>query len=208
MPFPPPKVLVMIDQEIWKDVKGYEGLYLVSNFGRVKRLPLGKQYPGRQTHNNIRKPIIKNGYYVVNLSKNNIVKYFLVHRLVAMAFLPNPDNLPCINHKDETRTNNRVENLEWCSYRYNANYGTGTLRQRISRAENPNNIAIRKLVGEKNSKAVRQYTPNGEFVAEYKSMTEASQKTGIHITSIVRHCKGRIGNTIGRKVRKYIFRYA
>lgn len=197
-----------MDQEIWKDVKGYEGLYLVSNFGRIKRLPLGKQYPSRQTHNNIRKLAIKNGYYVVNLSKNGVVKYCFVHRLVAIAFLPNPDNLPFINHKDETRTNNRVENLEWCTHQYNVNYGTARIRQSISRANNPNEPAIRKLVGEKNSRAVRQYTPNGEFVAEYKSMTEASQKTGIHITSIIRHCKGRVGNPIGRKVRKYIFRYA
>lgn len=131
--------------EIWKDIPGFEGLYQVSNLGRVKRLPLGKQWPYRRTHNNIRKQHIKNGYYQVNLSKENKVKWICVHRLVALAFIPNPNNLPCINHRDENKLNNNIENLEWCSYAYNANYGTVRQRQVESMKRNdPLNIRAQK----------------------------------------------------------------
>ena len=114
--------------EEWRPIKGYEGLYEVSNLGRIKRLPLGKQWPYRQTHNKIRRLKKSNrGYLVVNLSKQNKVKFYAVHRLVAAAFIPNTGNLPQINHKDENKTNNRVENLEWCNAKYNICYGTGRI---------------------------------------------------------------------------------
>lgn len=197
-----------MNEEIWKDIPGYEGYYQVSNLGRVKSLPRGKQWPYRQTHNNIRKIKKTNrGYFSVNLCTNNEAKWFMVHRLVAMAFIPNPNNLPCVNHKDENKTNNRVENLEWCTYKYNANYGTGIDRQKKSRAANPNNENIRRIIGEKNSKAVRAYTPNGTLVGEYKSLKEASKALNVHISSIVRHCNGRVGNNINRPIRKYRFEY-
>lgn len=206
-------------EEKWLSIVGYEGVYEVSNLGRIKSLPRGKQWPYRQTHNNIRKPHLTNKYYSVNLSKNGKTKWHLVHRLVAMAFLPNPDNLPCINHKDENRLNNFIaikkdgsvdfekSNLEWCSYKYNANYGTGIQRQAISRKSNPNDPISRKKVGEMNSKPVRQLTPDGIPIAEFKSMMDASAATGVHISTIIRHCKGYVGNDMGRKVRKFIFEY-
>lgn len=195
--------------EVWKDVPGYEGLYLVSNQGRVKRLPIGKQWSYRKTHNNIRKPkLATNGYFQVNLSKNNKVKFYNIHRLVAMAFIPNPLNLPCVNHKNEIKTDNRVQNLEWCTILYNCNYGTGVERQKISRINNPNDKFARKLVGIKNSKPVRQLTPDGEFIALHRSLTDASLATGVHISQISRHCNGKVGNNINRPVRKYKFEYA
>lgn len=104
--------------EIWKPVVGYEGLYEVSNKGRVR---------GTNTYSH-KEPIIlsqykrKDGYRSVNLSKNNLKRTRTVHRLVATAFLPNPDNLEMVNHKDENRENNTVENLEWCTRAYNQNY--------------------------------------------------------------------------------------
>lgn len=105
--------------EIWKDITGYEGLYQVSNLGRVK----STQY-FHGTNERILKPIsTHNGYFRVHLRKDGKLKTFKIHRLVAEAFIPNPDNLPQINHKDEDKTNNRVDNLEWCSARYNCNYG-------------------------------------------------------------------------------------
>lgn len=195
-------------EEIWKDIPGYEGLYKVSNYGRVLSLPRGKQWPYRQTHNNIRKQRVKGHYYQVNLSKDGKTKCLLVHRLVALAFIANPLNLPCVNHKDENPLNNRVDNLEWCTYQYNANYGTGVQRQAISRKNNPNDPISRKIVGEINSKPVRQLTPDGIPIAEFKSLTEASTTTGVSISTIIRHCKGRVWNNMGRKVRKYIFEYA
>lgn len=103
-------------QEIWKDVCGYEGLYQVSSFGNVKSVNRKKQILLKLKKN-------KEGYCRVGLSKNKKQKWFSVHKLVAMAFLENVENFPCINHKDENKLNNQVENLEWCSYKYNNNYG-------------------------------------------------------------------------------------
>ena len=109
--------------EIWKDIKGYEGLYQVSNMGRIKSLGNDKT---RKEKILSLKPNNK-GYIIVHLCKNGKRKHFSVHRLVAEAFLPNPDNLPVVNHKIddfEHRSDNRVENLEWCTVEYNNNYGT------------------------------------------------------------------------------------
>ncbi len=190
-------------EEIWKDIHGYEGLYQVSNLGRVKSLPRGKQWPYRQTHNNIRKPKLnKNGYLCVNLSKENNVQWFNVHRLVAMTFLPNPDNLPFVNHKDETRTNNCIENLEWCTHEYNCAYGTARERQRKSRAANPKDKAVRRIVGDKLSIAVNMLSPNGAFIKSFKSITEASDSMGIDKGAIIAWCKGK-----RTKSRKYRFEY-
>lgn len=119
-------------EEIWKPVLGYEGLYEVSSYGRVKsvdryvkacyekyRLHKGKVLsPAKDRY----------GYLSVVLSYNGKHKTITVHILVAQAFIPNPDDLPIINHKDEDKTNNRVENLEWCTAKYNMNYGTRNIR--------------------------------------------------------------------------------
>ena len=103
-------------EEIFKDVKGYEGYYEVSNLGRVR----STSYKGTR----ILKPSLKSRYKIVVFCINQIKVHKLVHRLVAEAFIPNPDNLPQVNHKDEDKTNNCVENLEWCDVKYNSNFGT------------------------------------------------------------------------------------
>lgn len=102
--------------ETWKDIEGYEGLYQVSNFGRIKSLG-GK----RRSHKEdiILKLGIRNTYNVINLRKNNQKKSFQVHRLVAKAFIPNPNDFPIVNHKDENPLNNKVDNLEWCTQQHN-----------------------------------------------------------------------------------------
>jgi hypothetical protein len=108
----------MVD-EIWIDINGYEGLYLISNYGRVKSL--------NYLHHGIVKILkqgIRNGYSYVTLQKNGNIKKEYVHRLVASAFIKNPLNYPEVNHKDEVKTHNCVENLEWCDKKYNCNYGT------------------------------------------------------------------------------------
>lgn len=128
-------------EEIWKDVKGFESLYMVSNLGRVKNVPhyVIREYYRPSTGDNIEdklyiKEVLLNPkkkyhhkdrgiynyfYYGVSLRKDG--KYYnkSIHRLVAEAFLPNPNNLPCVNHKDENRLNNCVDNLEWCTYQHN-----------------------------------------------------------------------------------------
>ena len=119
-------------EEIWKDIKGYEGLYQVSNLGNVKSLSRvsiqGHILPTK---------ILKfgynlQGYKIVGLHRDGSSKTRTVHRLVAEAFIPNSNNYPCINHIDENKQNNRVDNLEWCTYEYNNNYGTSTDRMRKS----------------------------------------------------------------------------
>ena len=103
------------DKQVWKDIKNYEGLYEVSNYGNVRSLKFGKIRYLKPANNG-------NGYNDVILCKNGQKKHFKVHRLVANAFIENPNNYPQINHKDEDKTNNKVENLEWCDNQYNTRY--------------------------------------------------------------------------------------
>ena len=163
--------------EIWKDIKGFEGRYQVSNLGRVRSLDWPR-HKGR-----VLKLIYGKrwGYYVVHLAHaDGYIKYTTVHRLVAIAFIPNPDNLPEVNHKDENKLNNVVcfnpdgsidtdrTNLEWCTGLYNLRYGT--------RAERMN-----KLVNEPRMRPVNQYDFDGELINTYPSINEAS-KIGAHST--------------------------
>ena len=114
--------------ENWKNIKGYEGFYQVSNLGRIKSVERDIYCQNGIVHHlkeKILVPALNNkGYQYVNLSKNGKGKLMLVHRLVAMAFIPNPENKPQVNHKDENPLNNCVDNLEWCTASYNALYGT------------------------------------------------------------------------------------
>lgn len=130
-------------EEQWKDIKGHEGLYEVSNFGNVRSL----DRVIRAKHNGtmLRKGRIltpfyeeKKGYYQVSLSKDGKNKKHRVHRLVASAFLDNPHNYTDVNHKDEVKTNNNVDNLEWCTRKYNNNYGTKPERTRKAMMGNTN----------------------------------------------------------------------
>ena len=127
-------------EEIWKDIEGYEGLYQVSNLGRVRSLdrvvirphPKDKHLCEYKIKGRILVQLpLTSGYLFVHLHKEQMHIQATVHRLVAMAFVPNPHNYPCINHKDENKHNNFVSNLEWCTSSYNKRYGTG----RKSRSE-------------------------------------------------------------------------
>ena len=157
----------MTEEEIWCPIKGYESLYEVSDQGRVKSLKFGKE--------RILKPVRKlNGYLQIGLWKNGENKTYSIHRLVAKTFIPNPDNLPEVNHKDENKTNNKSENLEWCDQKYNNNYGTRVKRQ-----------------SDKCSKPVIQLTKDGEFVREWKSMNDVQRNLGYSNGNISSCCTGR-----------------
>lgn len=173
-------------KEYWKPVVGYEELYQVSNWGRVKSLPRN----GTVKYARILKPgTNRYGYLYVNLCKDGKVKTFTVHRLVAEAFLPNPDNLPCINHKDECKTNNNVDNLEWCTYEYNINYGTRT--ERMSKSK----------INGKRSKTVLQYTLDGQFVREWPSAMECD-RNGYDQGNVSACCRGKL-----KKYKNFIWKY-
>ena len=153
-------------QEIFKDIKGYEGKYQVSNHGNVKSLNYHRTGKER-----LLKPTLQTtGYLYVSLFKP--LKRFQIHRLVANAFIPNPNNLPCVNHKDEDKTNNHVDNLEWCTQLYNINYGNGIIKS-----------------CKKRCKKVYQYTIEGKFIKEFESIKEC-ERNGFNQGNIVSCCRG------------------
>lgn len=131
--------------EIWNDVVGYEGLYQVSNHGRVKSL----NYQGKKGKEGMIKLIKKKGGYLgVALTKNKKIRHLRVHRLVAEAFISNPNNYPIVNHKDENPSNNHVSNLEWCTIKYNNCYGKAREKAvktyKKNHKEGKHNICARK----------------------------------------------------------------
>ena len=169
-------------EEIWKDIEGYEDLYQVSNMGRVRRLTRnrrGKNNSLNPIQGRILKLETSSGYKRIRLYKNNKGKHFQIHRLVAMAFIPNPDNLPQVNHKDENRINNRVDNLEWCTQEYNINYGTGNKKRGLSNTNG------------KLSKPVLQYTLEGIFIKEWKSTMDVQRNLGFYHANISVCCRGK-----------------
>ena len=177
--------------EIWKDIENYEGLYQVSNLGRVKSLERGVYYPNgtiiRHMEEKILAPALNsNGYSLVNLSKNGKVKTTKVHRLVAMAFIENPENKPMVNHKDEVKNNNVVDNLEWCDNKYNANYGTRNVRIIQNRRSY-------KLGNAPSAKAVFCVELNKTFDCAKR----AEKELGIWGTSMIKVCKGKAKTTGG-----------
>lgn len=170
--------------EEWKDITDYEGSYLVSNYGRIKSLE-------RKIRNRIFKEKImkleKNldGYLRVDLYQNGKNKHKKVHRLVAREFLNDYNDKLCINHKDENKCNNLINNLEVCNYSYNINYGTRN-----------------KRVSNKLSKKIDQYDLNGNFIKTWESMKQINNELNINLTYIYSCCNNKI-----KKLKKYIFKY-
>lgn len=153
-----------IEEEIWKDVKDYEGRYQVSNQGRVKRL-----YHRSGKERVISPEKVMGGYLRVNLYKNGKAKHISVHRLVAQTFIPNTENWPEVNHKDEVKTNNSVANLEWCSKAYNCQYGTRTERMMLTRNTRKSYGAEQAVVATRNG--IERW---------FRSQHEASQQLGLN----------------------------
>jgi hypothetical protein len=177
--------------EVWKAVPGYEGKYEVSDQGRVRsldRIVEAKNQTGKVYYCHYKGRILKvynnsSGYFALCMAG----KMFLLHRLVAKVFIPNSNNLPEVNHKDENKHNNRVDNLEWCTRRYNANYGTGKVR-----------------CGQMSWVPVIATDKDGNEY-RFESMTEAAEKTGAGFRNISMCCQGAKGRpTAGG----YKWRYA
>lgn len=155
--------------EVWKDVVGYEGLYMVSNKGRVKSLHKGTRIGNKEE--SILKAYVNNGYPRVMLTSGKKKKGFRIHRLVAIAFLPNPNNYGFVNHIDENKSNNCVENLEWCTVEYNNRFGSARFRQAITKGQ-----------------PVAQMNAYGHVIAKYVSLEKASEMVGIDSTCISHAC--------------------
>ena len=149
--------------------------------------------------------MMNNGYLSVQLfDENGKSKRFLIHRLVAAAFVPNPENLPQVNHIDENPLNNAVSNLEWCTAKYNMNYGNGA-KTRHSKIDytTENRKTTARINGSKRSKTVLQCSINGELIAKYNSAAEASRKTGANHSHIVECCNGKRYKTVNNFIWKY-----
>lgn len=159
--------------EEWRDIQGYEGFYQVSNLGRVKSLDRFDGFQNNVKGKILKKYISETGYERACLSKNNKTKKFQVHRLVATAFIPNPDNKPQVNHIDECRSNNNFENLEWCTAQYNSKYGS-----------RPNKISALK------SKPIISISSSG-LMRYFKSITAASKSLNVNFQNISSVIKGR-----------------
>ena len=183
-------------KEIWKDIPGYEGIYQVSNLGRVKsveRVVISKKGQRFEVEEKILKLKWRSrnkDYAFVRLCRNSVCTSFSIHRLVAEAFVPNPNNWPIINHKDENPKNNEVDNLEWCTYLYNNAFGNAKLKKHLGLKNNA-----------KLSKPVTQYDMNGKKIASYPSTMEARRQTGVcHIPEV---CNGK-----REKAGGYVWKYA
>lgn len=193
-------------KEVWKDIQEYEGLYQVSNLGRVRHLPYTIKWGGKLEHRPLKESNqhkSTGGYCIVVLSKNSKSKKFLVHRLVAKAFIPNPDNLPEVNHIDEDNTNNKVNNLGWCDRKYNVNYGTRTEKALKTRKENSkkHKTTVSKHNPNPKSKKIRKSKYDSVWIEErdiygsqiglYHGIKEAIKISGKSYNSIISNIEGR-----------------
>lgn len=165
----------MANNEIWKDIKGYEGIYQISSFGRVISLNFNQK-----KSKGFLKVILNRRYPYVDLSKNNIVKHKSIHRLVAEAFLENKEEKPTVNHKDGNRLNNNLDNLEWATYSENNKHAHLTGLNRISEKCRKINSERNKLSGKK----VFQYDFNYVLIKEHISQSLAAKELGLFASNI------------------------
>lgn len=165
------------EHEIWKPIKKYEGWYEISNLGRVRSLDRFVNHSNKGFKSFRKGKIIspgktKDGYLFVNISKNQKSQNLRINRLVAQTFIPNPNNYPQVNHKDEDKTNNKASNLEWCTAKYNDNYG-----------------ARNKKVAKKRGKKVIQLTLDGQVVHVWPSAHECA-RAGFSYGNVCACCRG------------------
>lgn len=167
-----------MSKEIWKNIKEYEGIYQVSNLGRVKRIGSYRNQTKEWTSDRILKACRKdNDYLFVTLSQNGIPSRKYIHRLVAQAFIPNPEAKETVNHIDLNRTNNDVSNLEWNTYKENNAHALAIMKKNGKNKRN-----------QTDSKPVMQFNLIGDFIREYPSTREVQRQTGIY--GVEKVCNG------------------
>lgn len=178
-------------KEIWKDIKEYEGIYQISNFGRVKRLDsvIATKHRSGKLVNVLKQERFliptDNGhnYLIVGLSKNNKRKNYYVHRLVAEAFISNPQNKTQVNHKNGDKSNNNIENLEWVTAQENMIHSSKVLKTKY-------NLTGLNASREKQKRKVDMFDVNGNFIKKFDSIAEASRKTKVWQGCICGCCRG------------------
>jgi len=180
-----------MEEEIWRDVVGFEGLYQVSNMGSVRscyHVVMRSNGRKRTVYPVTLKPQKSaHGYFMFNLSKNGKGKTIVAHRIVAIAFIPNPENKPQVNHKDGNKKNNHVSNLEWMTSKENINHSWMMGMSYTTHAGKFGDDSYKKT-------AVIQSDTSGVFIEEHQSIIGACNKLGLHPSSIINCCKGRRPN--------------
>ena len=180
-----------MDGEEWRDIEDYVGLYQVSNFGRVRSLGIRNKNANNERIKLLKLSIVGIGYNMITLC-NGKLKRKLVHRLVAQAFIPNPNNYPIINHIDGNKLNNHVSNLEWCTQKQNVQHSF------------KNGLQISKLKGGTiPSVKINQYDLNGNFIKQWDSMTKIQRELGIPTGLVWKCCRG-----IYKKSKGFVWKYA
>jgi hypothetical protein len=165
----------MDNEEIWKDVIGYEGLYQISNFGRVKSFWRRKEIIMKLSNNGW-------GYSFVSLRKNKTkIKSITIHRLVAIAFISNPENKEQVNHIDGNKQNNHYSNLEWCTRLENMRHGFKT---GLIKTSKEHQINMTNKAREINLKKVYKFSKTGDYIEEYNSLREAATLNNLQESNI------------------------
>ena len=192
-----------LEGEEWRDVVGFEGIYKISNLGRVKRLPkIVKKKDGRVVtyKEKLLSPHISRGYYLVNLYGRS-KQLFLVHRLIAEAFIPNPNKLPFIDHINTISSDNRIENLRWCTAMENS-HNPITISNRAKLFQKRVETGFYKNAN-LHRKPVEMLDEDGNVIQRYRSIKEAADNVGVAYSAISNVCAGR-----ARKCKKHYWRYA
>lgn len=180
--------------EVWKDIKNYENLYQISNLGNIKNIKKNK----------LIKPFISKStkYLQIDLCKYGIKKRYSIHSLVCNAFISNPNNYKYINHKDENKLNNNANNLEWCTQKYNCNYGSRNQKIGEKSRQRKHTKEAKEKISNALSKTILQYGKDNNFVKEWKNAYEVKRELNISNSSI-NECCNKKRKTAGGYIWKY-----
>lgn len=177
------------EAEIWLDIPGYENIYQASNCGRIKSLQrmVNNNGGARFINERIMRPCLDyHGYYRLELSNLGIRRKYFVHQLIAVTFLPNPNNYKIINHKDGKKINNKPNNIEWCDYSHNEKHSYRVLGKK------PTCPGAGKFgIDSSQSKPLTQFTKSGTIIAHFVSLKAASDSVGGLYTSIAKAVEGK-----------------